>query len=200
MQALEKQTTISAGEYFEAEESAEYKSEYYHGEVIAMGGASFHHNIIAGNVFAGLHAALTNSDCVVFSSDMKVQVDEDVHYTYPDISVVCGDIQFAKDRDDTIVNPILIIEILSDSTRDYDRGSKFTDYRNIMSLKDYILIDQYACHVEYFHKEDSGQWVLNEFKHLNDIIEIRSVGVKLQLNSIYNRVKFENLNLKKSSL
>ena len=177
-------------EYFEMEEAAEYKSEYYHGEIFAMSGASFNHNITAGNTFASLHSSLSDSDCTVFTSDMKIQVDEDRHYTYPDISIACGDIEFAKNRNDTIINPIVIFEVLSESTMDYDRGAKFAAYKNISSLKDYILIDQYTCHVEYFYKNEDGKWSLDEFKNLNDTLKIRTLGIELSLKTVYNRVKW----------
>jgi len=181
---------ISPQEYFAMEEAAEYKSEYYQGEIFAMSGASFNHNVIAGNTFTALHNSLSDSDCIVFTSDMKIQVDRESHYTYPDISIACGEIEFAENRKDVIANPLVIIEILSDSTKDYDRGSKFTAYRNIASLKDYILIDQYSYHIEYFHKDESGKWSLDEFKNMGDTFKISSINVELSLKKIYNRVKW----------
>jgi len=181
---------ISHQEYFDMEEAAEYKSEYYHGEIFAMSGASFNHNVIAMNVSGYLHNLFQNSACFVFNSDMKTEIDKERHYTYPDISIVCGDVEFAENRNDTVANPLVIVEILSDSTKDYDRGSKFTAYRNIKSLKDYILIDQYDYHVEYFHKNESGQWSLSEFKNVNDTFKISSIDVELSMKKIYNRVKW----------
>jgi Uma2 family endonuclease len=185
-----KKTFISAEEYFEIEEAAEYKSEYYHGEIFAMSGASFAHNLIAGNVFARLHTSLGDSDCVVFNSDMKIELDKAKHYAYPDVSAVCGDVRFAEGRDDTIVNPVLIIEVLSESMQKYDRDLKFKAYQNIVSLKDYILIDQYSYSVEYFSKNKSGVWISEIFENIDDKCIIRSVDVELSLNSIYHKVKF----------
>lgn len=190
MQQAEKKQLFSPEEYFDMEEAAEYKSEYYHGEIFAMSGASLNHNIIAGNTFASLHGSLHDSGCIVFSSDMKIQVDEAEHYAYPDISVVCGDVEFANNRNDTITNPIVIFEVLSKSTMDYDRGSKFAAYRNISSLKDYILINQYTFHVEYFYKNKAGTWSLDEFKNPDDVFKIRSVDAELSLDTIYTRVKW----------
>jgi len=184
------QKIITPEEYFAMEESAEYKSEYYYGEIFAMSGASHNHNMIAVNIIAALHGSLRNSECVVYGSDMKVQVDEAVHYTYPDVSVVCGDIEFAQGRDDIIRNPAVIFEILSESTKDYDRGSKFTAYRKIKSLKDYIIVDQYACHAEYFYKDESGRWTLEEFTNSDDRFIIRAIDAELSLNTVYERVKF----------
>ncbi|QTA79601.1 Putative restriction endonuclease domain-containing protein, DUF820 [Desulfonema limicola] len=180
---------ISPGEYFDMEEkSAEYKSEYYHGEIFAMTGASVNHNLIAMNTGASLHALLRDSDCAVFPGDIKIQV-EALHYTYPDISIVCGDIEYAGNRNDVITNPVVIIEILSKSTMDYDKGSKFTAYRNIDSLEDYILIDQYSYHVEYYHKINKMEWNFKDIKDLQDSFIIKSVNAELKLSDIYYRVK-----------
>ncbi|MCP4351390.1 MAG: Uma2 family endonuclease [Desulfobacterales bacterium] len=190
MQYAEKKQYISPEEYFEMEEAAEYKNEYYHGEIFAMSGASHNHNIIAGNTYVSLHISLRDSDCVVYASDMKIQVDEAMHYTYPDISIVCGDIEFADNRDDIVANPVVIVEVLSESTMDYDRGSKFVSYKNIKSLEDYILIDQYNCNIEYFYKNEAGKWNLEEYKNLNDVLKIKSLNIELPLNTIYDRVRW----------
>lgn len=191
--ALPQETTfLSAEEYLETEEHAQCKSEYYHGELFAMSGASHSHNLITGNVFASLYHSLRNSDCFVYGSDMKIEVDKARHYTYPDISIVCGDARFAADRDDTVTNPVVIVEVLSESTRDYDRGSKFTAYRNIPSLRDYLLIDQYSFHVEYFFKDENGRWGLEEYRSEDDCFLIRSVNAQLCLKQIYHRVKFSD--------
>ncbi len=176
-----KKTHVAPDEYFAIEDASEIKSEYYHGEIFAMTGASFNHNLIVWNILAALHKPLKHTTCFAFPSDMKVQVDEDKHYTYPDNSIVCGDIKFVQDRDDTVKNPVAIIEVLSDFIQDYDRGSKFTSYRNISSLKDYILINQYACQVEYFHKIGGSKWEFDEYKSSEDIFTIKSVNVKLYL-------------------
>ncbi|HAO20723.1 MAG: hypothetical protein BWK80_54060 [Desulfobacteraceae bacterium IS3] len=184
-----KKTYITPEEYFEIEEAAEYKSEYYHGEMFAMSGASFAHNLVAGNVFASLHRSLRDSDCIVFNSDMKIELDKAKHYAYPDVSAVCGDVRFAEGRDDTIVNPVLIIEVLSESTQKYDRDLKFKAYQNIASLKDYILIDQYSYRVEYFSKNNFGFWDSEVFEKIDDKFIVRSVDVELSLNIIYHRVR-----------
>ncbi len=181
---------VSPEEYFDLEETAEYKSEYYHGEIFAMTGAYVEHNLIAMNTGSALHVALRNSDCVVFPPDIKVRVDEARHYTYPDVTVVCGDIEYAGNRDDVISNPLVIMEILSESSKDYDRGSKFTAYRKIESLKDYILIDQYERHVEYYSKIEKNKWILEEYKAPDDTIKIKSINVELSLKDIYHGIHF----------
>ncbi len=185
-------TFLAADEYLEMEEHAQYKSEYYHGELFAMSGASFNHNLIAANMFMALGASLGRSDCFVLGSDMKIEVDKALHYTYPDLSIVCGDVRFAANRNDTISNPVVIAEILSKSTKDYDRGSKFTAYRNISSLKDYILVDQYSPHVEYFFKDEKGRWSLEEYYGADDCFIIKSVNAEISMKQIYHRVKFSN--------
>ncbi len=181
---------ISPEEYLETEATAAIKSEYFHGEVFAMTGASFNHNLITSNVLAALHTALRESDCFVFGSDMKMEVAQALHYTYPDVGIVCGDIQFVENRDDTITNPVAIIEVLSRSTSAYDRGPKFRAYRMMPSLKDYLMIDQYSRHVEYFFKNQAGQWVLEESDDKNYSFTIRSVNVALTMETIYQRVTF----------
>ena len=153
MAAAQKKTNsvlISPEEYFKTEQYAEYKSEYYHGEIFAMAGTSVNHNLIAMNVVTSLNNLLRDSDCFVFSSDIKIQIEESKHYAYPDVSVVCGSIEYGANRNDIIKNPVIIIEVLSESTKDYDRGLKFQAYRKIKTLSEYILIDQYSYHVEYF--------------------------------------------------
>ncbi len=180
---------VSPEAYFELERHAENKNEYFNGEIFAMTGASFNHNLIAVNVSSALHGALQNSPCHVLASDMKIQVDKARHYVYPDVSIVCDTPEFSWERDDVITNPIVLFEILSNSTKDYDRGSKFMAYRNIISLKDYILVDQYSFHVEHFQKNDKGQWVLDEYKSPSNAFTIKSVGVELSLGDIYARVK-----------
>jgi Uma2 family endonuclease len=123
---------------------------------------------------------------------MKIQVDKAKHYVYPDVSIVCDTVEFSGERDDVVINPIVLFEILSAATKDYDRGSKFMAYRNVISLRDYILVDQYSFHVEHFQKNDNGQWVLDEYKSQSDAFIIKSLGVKLSLQNIYDRVKFED--------
>jgi len=181
---------ISPDAYFALEETALYKSEYFNGEIFAMSGASFPHNLIVWNISSASYEPLNNAACFAFSGDMRVQVDEARHYTYPDISIVCGDIEFVNGRDDTLANPAVIFEILSHSTKDYDRGSKFTAYRKIPCLRDYVLVDQYACHIEYFHKDETGIWGLNEFEHIEDMLKIRSPDIALPLRKIYHRVQW----------
>jgi Uma2 family endonuclease len=184
-----KEKFISPEAYFFMEESAQVKSEYYHGEIFDMGGASVNHNLITSNVIVALGNSMQNASCLIFPSDIKVQIDRDNHYAYPDISLVCGDIEYAENRNDIISNPLVIFEILSESTKDYDRGFKFAAYRNIASLKDYILIDQYTVSVEYFFKKGQNEWGLKVYRNISDTFEIRSVNAVLSLASVYKNIK-----------
>lgn len=180
--------TISAEEYLIREESAENRSEYYHGEVFAMAGGTPNHNRITVNLVSLLNSQFRGGPCEAFASDMRVQVEHHVHYAYPDVVVVCGKIELAKGRPDTIVNPLVIIEVLSESTKDYDRGSKFTAYRSIETLMDYILVDQDTLHIEYFAKEGDGTWRLREYFGAKSVMELQSVGATLPMAAIYERV------------
>ncbi len=179
---------ISPEAYFEMEETAAYKNEYHHGEIFAMTGASHCHNLIAMNVAAELHTRLREKDCFVYSSDMKIELDPAHHYVYPDVTIVCGEVRFAQGRDDVVTNPIVLMEILSESTKDYDRGSKFAAYRKLPSLKEYVLIDQYSRHVEHFQRTDDNRWVLADLDRPDDVLILPSVGVDLPLSRIYDRV------------
>lgn len=191
--AQPEKNVVSPETYFEMEKTADHKSEYYHGEVFAMTGASVRHNLIVTNTLANLHAQLQDSDCWVFPSDMKIQVDEAAHYVYPDVSVVCGDVAFVEGRDDVVTNPIVIFEVLSESTKDYDRGSKFQAYRNIDSLRDYLVVDQFSVFVEHFTREAPNRWVLKEYRGLEETLSLPSVNARLGLNEIYHRIDPKNL-------
>ena len=180
---------MTLADYFRMEETAERKSEFFDGEVFAMAGASIAHNLIAANVTAALHRALAAGPCRVFPGDMRVEVSPGHHYAYPDVSVVCGEIQRGAGRDDTIANPRLIVEILSASTRDYDRGSKFTAYRGIPALADYVLIDQYTIHVEHYGRTDDRKWWLTDHRRIDEVLELTSLAVRLPLSKIYHRVR-----------
>ncbi len=184
-----KEKYISAEEYFAMEEDAEYKSEYYHGELFDMSGATHNHNVIAVNITAALHSALHNRNCFVYAGDMRVQIDPAKHYTYPDVTVVCGNIEFSEGRRDTIANPLVIFEVLSESTADYDRGAKFKAYRKIPSFREYVTVDQYSSNVEHYHKNESGFWILEEFEIISDCFTLQSLDVELCLKDIYYRIE-----------
>lgn len=178
-------------EYLTLEESAEYRSEYYQGEIFAMSGGSANHNRIAGNVYMSLRERLEGKSCEAFITDMRLLVKKNGLYTYPDVMVICGQLKYVKGRTDTVTNPVLIVEVLSESTQAYDRGAKFELYRALETLQDYVLIDQARVYVEYFHKLADGRWVLTELSQIEAVLALESVGVELPLSQVYRRVEWE---------
>jgi Uma2 family endonuclease len=179
---------ITPEEYLEMESTALDKHEYYQGKIYAMSGASIPHNMIASNMMYLLKSKLKGAGCKPFGSDLRIHIPINSLYTYPDLSIICGDIEKTKDKFDTVTNPAVIIEILSPSTRDYDLGSKFNFYRNIPSLKEYILIDSEAVGVTHFYITQDDKWQLNDIKNLEDRLSINSISTTLDINEIYEGV------------
>lgn len=179
-------------EYLALERAAAYKSEYYKGEMFALAGASIQHNYITGNVFALLYTMLKEKPCSVFSSNLRVKVQEVGLYTYPDIVVCCGELVVEDSHGDTLLNPSLIVEVLSASTEAYDRGKKFEYYRLIPSLQEYVVAAQDRAHVEVFTRTDAGRWLLSEASGREGSIELASLGHTLALADVYNKVEFED--------
>jgi len=192
MNKMEKQSykIHTPEEYLVLEEAAEYKSEYYQGEIFAMSGGSVNHNRIVGNLHAGLLPKLSGSPCEAFMSDIRVWAEAKGVFTYPDIIIVCGDLQFYETRNDTITNPLIIFEVLSKSTENYDRGKKFEIYRAIPALREYILIDQYKIHIEQFAIGNEGKWVLTEYSDEDDVFQLFNADFQTPLKEIYKRVDF----------
>jgi Uma2 family endonuclease len=176
------------------EEVADYKSQYFQGEIFAMTGGSADHNRIARNMVVAFEEAFEKKPCEAFIGDLRLLVKENGLYTYPDVMVVCGQVEFAQGRTDTITNPMVIVEVLSKSTEGYDRGAKFELYRALGTLQDYVLIDQTKVHLEYFHKLEDGRWILQEFNRLEDVLQIESVNVEISLQRIYRNVNWEENN------
>lgn len=191
MTAVKPQPYITEEEYLALERASTTKHEYYNGRIYAMTGAKEPHNLINGNTLASLHNQLRRKQCRVYSSDMRVKVIKTGLNTYPDIVIICGQPQFTDATRDTVTNPIVIIEILSDSTERYDRGMKFQNYRAIDTLRDYLLIAQDHHHIEHFSRQDSGLWVLQEAISDTDIINISSIECILSLQDVYEKVEFE---------
>ena len=181
-------TFLTPEEYLDLERRAEVKSEYYQGEMFAMAGASLPHNVLAMNLAAILHAQLRRRPCQVYPSDLRVRVGATGLYTYPDVSVVCGEPQLADQHADTLLNPNFIAEVLSPSTEGYDRGRKFEHYRTIESLAEYLLVAQDRVHVDLYTRQQEGRWVLSEASRLEDALELRSIGCHLALADLYEKV------------
>ncbi len=181
---------VSPEEYLERERRAEYKSEYFAGEIVAMAGAKRKHNLVSSNVSASLTAQLRDKPCEVYSNNMRVQTDGEKQYSYPDVVVVCGEPQFRDGREDTLLNPTVVVEVLSPSTEAKDRGEKFLRYRQIEALTDYILISQNERRVEQFTKQADGTWRLVETTE-HGVVSLEVVGCTLALDDVYNKVKME---------
>jgi Uma2 family endonuclease len=180
---------LSAQEYLHRERSGDAKHEYLAGDVFAMAGGSEEHNLIVGNTLASLHAQLRRRPCRVYPSDMRVKVEQTGLYTYPDITVVCGQPQFEDEHRDTLMNPTVIIEVLSPSTERYDRGKKFQNYRTIASLQEYLLISQDACRLEHYARQPDNQWLLSEASSLEAVMSLPSVACLLALKDVYEKVE-----------
>lgn len=176
-------------EYLELENAAIEKHEFYKGEIFAMSGAKITHNIIAGNVFGSLDNNLKGKHCRPFNSDQRIHIEKNSLFTYPDISVICGDPITFNNDDWNITNPVVIVEVLSASTKSYDRGEKFKLYRDIESLKDYILIDSESVNIEVFQINFNNYWELKEYKNIEDTIFIKSIEVNLAVREIYEGTK-----------
>ena len=178
-------------EYLALEEAAEFKSEYYRGEIFAMAGASANHNRIVMNLASNLTPALSGTPCEAFMSDMRTRVEVQDAFCYPDITIICGDLHKYKNRSDTVLNPIIIFEVLSKSTESFDRGKKFENYRSIPTLREYILIDQYEIHVEQFSIGKEDKWMLTEYRNPEDIFRLFNLDIEMSLNRVYERVEFD---------
>jgi len=188
--ASQPKTRYTPEEYLALERSCEAKHEYYNGEIFVMGGATKQHVSIVTNLVGELHSQLKESPCTVYSTDLRVQVSPTGLYTYPDVIVLCDQPQFSDEQQDTLVNPALIIEVLSESTKDYDRGGKFELYRTIDSFVEYLLIAQDRPHVEHYTRQSDGRWLLYETNNLEDTIQLKSVPCSLSLFEIYDKVGF----------
>jgi Uma2 family endonuclease len=181
---------LTPEEYLQMERQAPTKSEYLRGEVFAMAGASFAHNMIASNTLVSLVPQLKRRSCTAHSSDLRVNVRATNFYAYPDIVVVCGQPQFEDRHRDTLLNPTVIFEILSRSTEGYDRGEKFAQYRQSESLSDYVLVSQHRPLVEHFTRRPDESWLLKSFAGLDAILTIPSISCELPLAEIYDKVEW----------
>lgn len=174
--------------YLQQEESAVSKSEYLAGELFPIVGSTANHNRIAVSVCSTLHSLLETGRCEAFNSDLKVWVEAYELFTYPDAMVVWEPTQYFPDRTDAILNPTVIIEVLSKSTRALDQGEKFVWYRSLPTLQDYVLIDQYRVHVDCYHKVANRQWLLTEYTSADEVITLESVNVEIPVGQLYRRV------------
>ena len=169
----------------------EARSEYIDGEVFAMTGAREQHNLIVTNLIGELHPQMKGRPCRIYANDMKVRIRAANAGTYPDLVALCGEHEFLDERRDLLLNPSLIVEVLSNSTEAYDRGGKFAIYRRIPSLTEYLLVSQYRVAVELFSRGADDRWTLSEFTALDATVTLASVGCTLTLAEIYDKVDLE---------
>jgi Uma2 family endonuclease len=181
---------VTPEEYLTFERASPTKHEYFAGAVFAMSGVTRAHSLISGNLFAALHAQLRGRPCEPHASDMRVRVSETGLYTYPDVFVVCGEPEFEDAEVDTLLNPTLIVEILSPSTEAYDRGDKFAHYRTIPSLREFILVSQDRPRIERFVRQEDDTWLLAETSGLEATVTLAAIRCELRLAEVYERVVF----------
>ena len=190
--ATYKRENISIEEYLEMENAATEKHEYYRGEIFAMSGAKVPHNIVAGNLFGELGLKLKGKKCRPFGSDARVHIEKNTLFTYPDISIICGEVITFNNDDYNVLNPTVIIEVLSKSTKNYDRGEKFKLYRDIETLKEYIMVDSENIHIEVFRLNANRHWELEEYKDLTEKLAIKAIDESILVSEIYDGVKIGN--------
>lgn len=177
-------TRLTEEQYLAIERAAEFKSEFHDGQMFAMAGGSLNHSRLSGAMNAILHRLLP-AGCEPFTSDLRVKVGAGRLYTYPDCSVVCGEPELLSDQRDVLLNPLLIVEVLSPSTADYDRGKKFELYRTIPSFREYLIVHQDARHVEHYSKQEDGGWLLHEYTGAESTVLIGRLGVQISLAELY---------------
>lgn len=188
--AARPEQRLAALDYLVGERAGDQRHEYYDGRVVALAGGSEAHSLISVNIAASLHGQLRRTTCAVHASDMRVAIATANTYTYPDVTIVCGEPLFTDDQRDTLVNPTVIIEVLSPSTQKRDRGYKSQKYRMIASLQEYIIVEQQTCYVEQYVCKAEFQWLLNIANRMDHSIDLSSIGCTLSLTDVYERVVF----------
>ncbi|MFH1114991.1 MAG: Uma2 family endonuclease [Pseudomonadota bacterium] len=189
MPVASPQPHYTAEEYLALERKAEYKSEYVNGTIIAMAGAGRWHNLIVLNLGREISGQFIGRPCEAYVSDMRVGVSPAGLYTYPDLVAVCGEVLFEDEQTDTLLNPTVIVEVLSPSTEAYDRGEKFAMYRRLESLQEYVLVSQDKVRVESFVRQ-GARWILSETSTLDATVRLESIGCDLALRDVYDKVRF----------
>ena len=181
-------TFITPEEYLAIDRKAQVKNEYFAGQIIAFAEASKEHNLIVANIIAGLHRQLVDRQCNVYPSDMRVRITKTGAYAYPDVVVTCGEERFDEGTNDILLNPTVLIEVLSETTAGYDRGEKFENYRRIESLREYLLIAQEPYRADQYIRQNDLQWLLTEIDGRDGVVILDSIKCKLTLKEIYAKV------------
>jgi Uma2 family endonuclease len=186
--STQPKTFLTPEQYLEIERQAERKSEYYNGEMFAMAGARLAHNLLVAHLLRDLGQQLRSRPCQVCPSDMRVCVSATGLYTYPDVVAFCGEPHCLDARRDTLLNPNLLVEVLSPSTEAYDRGRKFEQYKAIESLREYLLVASDRVHADLYTRQTNGRWLLTSADTLEDSLALESVGAQLTLADLYEKV------------
>jgi Uma2 family endonuclease len=186
---------LTEAEYLEIERHAEFKSEFFQGEMLAMAGETQLHSLIAANLIGELRAALRGRPCRVYTADLRIKAGPAGLYTYPDLSVARGEQTFTDGQQDTLLNPLVIVEVLSDSTEAYDRGAKFEFYRQIPSLQEYLLASQRQARIEQFIRRPGDEWLLREASGLDAKLSLPSLDITLNLREVFANVEFPPVTL-----
>jgi Uma2 family endonuclease len=190
MSVVHSEKKLTEAEFLHLERKAEWKSEFFEGEVFAMSGGTRWHSLIGTNLAREFGNRLQGKPCVAYNSDLRVKVEATGLLTYPDLSIVCGEARFLDDQMDTLLNPTVIAEVLSDSTEAYDRGKKFEQYRHVPSLREYLVLSQKEPRIEQFLRQQDDQWLLREKWGAAAYLDLPSLGVQIALAEIYARVEF----------
>jgi Uma2 family endonuclease len=178
-------------EYLEQEINSQERHEYRDGKIIPMTGGTPNHNQVCLNLSGAINFALKRQPYRVFVTDQRLWIPKKQMHTYPDVMVVAKPLELQEGRIDTVINPLMIAEVLSKSTRNFDKDEKFTAYRTISSFHEYLLIDQYTMHVEQYSKTDNNKWIFSEYNEENSEISLTSIPFKIKLTEIYDNVDFE---------
>ena len=186
------QKYYSEEEYLAFEREAVDKHELIDGEIVAMAGASREHNLIGGNIFASFHSQLRGRTCESYTNDMRVRMKTG-RYSYPDVVVVCGEPQFADGEFDVLLNPVVVVEVLSKSTRFRDKTEKLETYQKMESIQECVLVEQDFLHIEHYIKQTPMQWLLRIYEDLSDTISLESIGCQLPITEIYSQIQFEKI-------
>ena len=190
---ITQQRYYTPEEYLELEEAADYKSEYIDGQIIPMAGGTINHNQIALNLSTELNFAFKKQNYRVFMGDVRLWIPQKLTYTYPDVMILAGEPEFFNNRKDIILNPQIIVEVLSKSTKGYDREDKFQAYRTISTFQEYLLIDQTRIHIDQFSKTGKKQWTLREYDEEDEAIALVTVPFEISLQDLYNKTAYTNI-------
>jgi Uma2 family endonuclease len=190
MSLPEPSRPLTEVEYLEVERAAAFKSEFYQGEMFAMAGGTPQHSLIATNLAGEFRQRLRGGKCVAYNAGLRLKIEATGLYTYPDLSVICGPLRFAEGMDDTVVNPTVLVEVLSDSTEACDRGEKFQHYRQVATLYEYLLVSQRAPRIEQFVRQADGGWLLSEAAGMEKSLELPSLGIVISLAEVFAQVDF----------